>query len=189
MCPVSVCVCVVLEETNGVSVPAVSELTRSRGRPRLPCPPFPEGCRQESRLPEPGHPSRVWHFGFRVKLSEIVNHCFPADCLPLLIQVAISHSEYLSTNEFSLWRWQDEECFALTWSTFSVSRGRAMEAEGGRGQSLGKICSVPGMPLELLGALRRVYRMIKITHPVLAVVLLSCRLASFPCGGSSWQFA
>lgn len=45
-------------------------------------------------------PSRQ-SLGLRVKRgarSEIVNHCFLAGCLPLLIQVAITHSEYLATN-------------------------------------------------------------------------------------------
>lgn len=101
---------------------------RRRESPRLPCP-HSAGCQRETCVPRarPSPPS----LGLRVqsgKLSEIVNHRFLAGCSPLLIQVAITHSEYLATNWFFLWRRQNEECFALTRSTFSVSRGRGLGA-------------------------------------------------------------
>lgn len=61
-------------------------------------------CGEQPFLPTPSGSSASHHkqsLELRVKrgeFSDTVNHCFLAGCLPLLIQVAITHSEYLATN-------------------------------------------------------------------------------------------
>lgn len=72
-------------------------VTREQGQRGCTNPePRSAGCRREACLSPAARPQQS-RAGWR-ELSEIVNHCFLAGCLPSLIQVAITHSEYLATN-------------------------------------------------------------------------------------------
>lgn len=92
-------------------------VAQEQGQPwaAMSCPPFLLAVSRSRVSPVPAPPQ--WSLEVRVRegqLADTVNHCFLASCSPLLIQVAMTHSECLATDSFIPWRRQDEEWCALT---------------------------------------------------------------------------
>lgn len=109
-----------VQGTHGGPATGVSAVAQGQGQPRaaMSCPPFLLAASRSRVSPAPAPAPRSLEVpGEGRPVADTVNHCFPASCWPLLIQVATTHSECLATDSFIPWRRQDEGWCALTCST------------------------------------------------------------------------